>query len=180
MRGCVVPLFLLSSLAACRGEGTAGRAKAEAGEEVLLGRVEILEPADGDTVGPDVRIVLRTEGVVLEPAQGERVPGRGHHHIFVDTEVTPASEPIPRQVEGIVHLGTGASQFTLRGLTPGEHRLIAVLAYGDHVPMERVVTDTVTVRVELTRLCKAPHRPGFVDTPSLERKESTMPKTHPP
>ncbi len=147
MRSYVFLFFLLSGLAACRGDGAADQAKAEAGEEALLGRVEILEPADGDTVGPEARIVFRTEGVVVEPAQGERVPGRGHHHIFVDTEVTPASEPIPKQVEGIVHLGTGASQFTVKGLTPGEHRLIAVLAYGDHVPMERVATDTVTVRV---------------------------------
>ena len=147
MRSCVFPLFLLSGLAACSSEGAADRAKTEAGDEALLGRVEILEPADGDTVGPDVRIVLHTEGVVVEPAQGERVPGRGHHHIFVDAEVTPTSEPIPKQVEGIVHLGTGASQFTVRGRTPGEHRLIAVLAYGDHVPMERVATDTVTVWV---------------------------------
>ena len=87
------------------------------------------------------------EVLVVEPAQGERVAGRGHHHIFVDTEVTPASEPIPKQVKGIIHLGTGASQFTVKGLTPGEHRLIAVLAYGDHVAMERVAADTVRVVV---------------------------------
>ncbi len=147
MRSCIFPLFLLFGLAACRGEGAADRAQAEAGEEALLGRVEIVEPADGDTVGPDARLVLRAEGVVVEPAQGERVAGRGHHHIFVDTEVTPASEPIPKQVKGIIHLGTGASEFTVKELTPGEHRLIAVLAYGDHIAMERVATDTVRVVV---------------------------------
>ncbi len=146
----VAVLFLglvVATLAACGGERAAERATAEAGEEALLGRVEIVEPADGDTVGPEARLVLRAEGVVVEPAQGERVAGRGHHHIFLDTEVTPASEPIPKQVEGIIHLGTGASQFTVKGLTPGEHRLIAVLAYGDHVAMERVAADTVRVVV---------------------------------
>ncbi len=152
MRGTVFPLFLLSTLAACGGERATERATAEAVEEATLGRVEIIEPADGDTVGPDAGVALRAEGVVVEPAQGERVAGRGHYHIFIDTGVTPAGEPIPKQVEGIIHLGTGASEFTVKGLTLGEHRLIAVLAYGDHVPMERVATDTVRVLV----LARAP------------------------
>ncbi|MBI4512920.1 MAG: DUF4399 domain-containing protein [Gemmatimonadetes bacterium] len=139
----VTGLFVLS---ACRRERPAEKPAEEA--PAMLGRATILLPVDGDTVGPDsVRVVLAAEGVIVEPATGERIEGRGHHHIFVDKDVTPDTAAIPKDVEGIIHLGTGASEFTVKGLTPGEHRLIAVLAYGDHVPMERVAYDTLRIYV---------------------------------
>ncbi|MGH7546036.1 MAG: DUF4399 domain-containing protein, partial [Gemmatimonadota bacterium] len=67
---------------------------------------------------------------------------------FVDKEVTPSGDTIPRNVDGIIHLGTGANQFELKSLSPGSHRIIAVLAYGDHVPMPDVAADTVAIFVQ--------------------------------
>lgn len=148
MRARTTLLFVASTLAACAGEEPPERAAEDAaGVGAPLGSVEIIEPSDGDTVAADLRVVLRAQGVVVEAALGERVEGSGHHHIFVDTDVTPWGEPIPKQVEGIIHLGTGASEFTIKELAPGEHRLIAVLAYGDHVAMEGVAADTARVLV---------------------------------
>jgi hypothetical protein len=46
-----------------------------------------------------------------------------------------------------VHLGTGTSEYTVASLAPGRHRIIAVFASGDHVPMPSVARDTVTVIV---------------------------------
>ena len=109
-------------------------------------RAVILQPADGDTVGPDVGVVLGAEGVDVAAADGQRVEGRGHHHLFIDGDVTPADSVIPAGVPGVVHIGTGAGEWTLT-LPPGEHRIIAVLAYGNHVPMEGVASDTVRVVV---------------------------------
>ena len=119
--------------AACGGEPTA--------------RAVILQPADGDTVGPEVRVVLGAEGVEVVAADGQLMAGRGHHHLFIDTDLTPAGAAIPAGVPGIVHIGTGAGESTVSGLAPGEHRIIAVLAYGNHVPMEGVAPDTVRVVV---------------------------------
>lgn len=110
-------------------------------------RAVILQPADGDTVGPDVRVMLQAEGVDVVAADGQQTAGRGHHHLFVDTDLTPAGAAIPAGVPGIVHIGTGAGESTLSGLAPGQHRIIAVLAHGNHVPMEGVATDTVRVVV---------------------------------
>lgn len=107
----------------------------------------MVQPAEGDSVGSEVRVVLRAEGVEVVAADGQRVEGRGHHHLFIDTDPTPPGAVIPAGVPGIVHIGTGAGEWTITGLAPGEHRLIAVLAYGDHVPMEGVATDTVRVVV---------------------------------
>ncbi len=50
-------------------------------------------------------------------------------------------------MEGLKHLGTGASSWTFKNVEPGQHRLIAVLALGDHVPLDPWVTDTVTFTV---------------------------------
>lgn len=110
-------------------------------------RAVIVQPADGDTVGSEVTVVLRGEGVDVVAADGFRVEGRGHHHLFVDAELVPRGAVIPAGVPGVVHIGTGAGEWTLSGLSPGEHRIIAVLAYGDHVPMEGVATDTIRVVV---------------------------------
>lgn len=132
-----LPFFL----AACGGERAAERAAAPPA------RAMIVQPADGDSVGPDVRLTLGAEGVEVVAADGQRVQGRGHHHLFIDTDLTPPGSVIPAGVPGIVHIGTGASEWTVSGLTPGAHRIIAVLAYGDHVPMEGVATDTVRVMV---------------------------------
>jgi len=130
------------ALASCGGD-RGGQQAAQAPAP----RAIILQPASGDTVGPDVRVVLGAEGVEVFAADGQRVEGRGHHHLFIDTEVTPADTAIPAGVPGIVHIGTGAGESTVSGLAPGQHRIIAVLAYGNHVPMEGVGTDTVVVVV---------------------------------
>lgn len=142
---------LLALVAVSCGRGGRGGDEAppaQAGAAPAMGpRAIIVSPADGDTVGPEVRVTLRAEGVHVVPADGMRVLGQGHHHLFVDTDPTPAGLPIPAGVPGIVHIGTGDSAWTLSGLAPGAHRLIAVLAYGDHVPMTGVAPDTVRIVV---------------------------------
>jgi hypothetical protein len=113
---------------------------------VPLAEVEILAPADGDTVPPDFVVRLGVTGQKVVPATGIRVEGEGHHHLFVDADLTPADSIIPK-TEGIHHIGSGADSLLLEGLAPGTHRIIARFAYGDHVPMPGVATDTIWVVV---------------------------------
>lgn len=112
--------------------------------------VTIEQPADGATIpGDSVDVMLSATGVEIVPADGEPTPGRAHHHLFLDADLTSAGEPIPDETEmqGLKHLGTGASSWTFKNVAPGEHRLIAVLARGDHVPLDPWATDTVTFTV---------------------------------
>jgi hypothetical protein len=106
----------------------------------------ILAPANGDTLPPDFVVRLSVTGERVVPATGIRVEGEGHHHRFVDADLTPADSVIPR-TDGIYHLGGGADSLRLQGLAPGRHRIITRFAYGDHVPMADVGTDTVWVVV---------------------------------
>ncbi len=95
-----------------------------------------------------VTVELSAENVDIVPADGTQTPGRAHHHVFVDADLSPAGQPIPAGVEGVFHMGTGDSTLIVQDLPPGRHRLIAVLALGDHVPLDPWVVDTVFVTVE--------------------------------
>ena len=106
----------------------------------------ILSPADGDTVASDALIRLGVTGARAVPADGMRREREGHHHVFVDADLTPADSVIPK-TDGIYHIGSGADTLLVQGLTPGTHRVITRFAYGDHVPMTSVATDTIWVVV---------------------------------
>lgn len=145
------------ALAGCAGDAAEEGAMEEPGvvaeepemaAEPAGARVEIVEPAEGATVpGADVRVVLATEGAQVEAADNRQTPGRGHHHLFIDEEVSSPTEPVPPTSETIIHMGNGAEEFVIPTLAPGPHRVIAVFAYGDHVPNTEVAQDTVNFTV---------------------------------
>lgn len=109
--------------------------------------VTIVSPADGAELdaGP-VLVVMEVENLEIVEA-GVMDAGTGHHHIFLDVDVTPMDEVIPAGVEGIIHKGDGTSVHLLEGVAPGSHRIIAVVADGMHVPLDPPVVDTVTFTV---------------------------------
>jgi hypothetical protein len=108
--------------------------------------VRITEPAEGATVTLPFTIRLEATGVRVVPADGQRTPGEGHHHLFFDVDPTQGESVIPKTNE-IVHLGSGAAEFKVETLAPGPHRIIAVMANGAHIPLTGVATDTVNVTV---------------------------------
>src|SRR2546422_11714613 len=110
-------------------------------------KVKITAPPNGATVSGPVKVTLVATGVEIVPATVER-PGTGHHHLFVDRDVTPANDTIPRGVTGIIHLGRGQTEFVLDSLKPGPHRVIAVVADWRHIPLNPLVADTVTFTVK--------------------------------
>lgn len=108
--------------------------------------VTITSPRNGTTVTGPVTIKLQATGVRIVPATVEQ-PGTAHHHLFVDHDLTWISDTIPRGSPGIIHLGRGQTEFVLDSLTPGRHRVIAVLADWRHIPLNPLVSDTVTFTV---------------------------------
>ena len=105
--------------------------------------VRITSPAKNDSTGPDVTVMLAQTGVTIEKADGKKVETIGHYHLFLDTPPSPDGAPIPPTSKNVVHIGTGDSTYTFKGLAPGQHELIAVIGYGDHTPM---TTQRDTVR----------------------------------
>jgi hypothetical protein len=109
--------------------------------------VTITSPRNGDTVTGPVLIKLAASGVRIVPASVEQA-GTGHHHLFVDHDLTWINDTIPAGSPGILHLGRGQTEFVLDSLKPGPHRVIAVIADWRHVPLNPLVADTVTFTVK--------------------------------
>jgi hypothetical protein len=134
-------MFVFAFAAACGGEKTPAADTSQAAAAVpppaatVSPAVRIVSPAEGDSTGADVTVVLAKENVTIAKADGARLEGTGHHHLFLDTPPSADGLPIPPTSATIVHIGTGDSTYTFKGLAPGAHELIAVIAYGDHVPM---------------------------------------------
>lgn len=140
--------------AACGGdqseaqmESAPAEAPAAAPAAESMASVSILEPNDGATLeGGSVLVRLSAEGVQIVPA-GDTTSGTGHHHLYLDQDLGQPGEMVPTIPGHVVHLGTGASEYTFEDVPAGEHRLIAVVADGMHVPLQPWVTDTVTFTV---------------------------------
>jgi hypothetical protein len=97
---------------------------------------QITSPANGDSVqGPDVMVKMSATGITIEKASGTHVDGVGHFHLFLDSPVSAEDKPIPANTAMVVHIGTGDSTYTFKGVKPGAHELIVVAAGGDHIPM---------------------------------------------
>jgi hypothetical protein len=94
-----------------------------------------------------VHVTLSASGVELAPAAEER-PGTAHHHLFLDVDTGPLDQKIPAGVAGIIHLGRAQTEFHWDSVAPGAHRIIAVLADWQHVPLLPGVTDTVRFVVQ--------------------------------
>ena len=130
--------------------GDAGDQSQEAAPEAEAapapGTVTIVQPADGVELdaGP-VLVVMEASGVEIVSA-GNMEPGTGHHHLIVDADVD-WSLPVPNDPGVHYHMGQAQTEFTLEDLAPGEHRIIAVVADGVHIPLDPPVSDTVTVVV---------------------------------
>lgn len=166
MRHLIVPAVLALAVAsACKKEGTpspdtqqaapaagatTGAATTPAPSTTAApsnGGVTITSPARGATTGKDVTVIMHAQGVTIAKADGKKVDGIGHFHLFLDTIPTPDNAPIPPTSKKIVHIGTGDSTYTFKGLSAGPHTIIAVIGYGDHTPMpDRRDTVNFTVK----------------------------------
>ena len=119
----------------------------EAMSDEPIGTVTIVAPANGsDVTGSTVTVQLEVAGFSIVIA-GDMTPGTGHHHLFLDADVTSATEPIPTVPGSIVHMGDASAEFTFEDVPAGEHRLIAVVADGAHVPLQPFVVDTVVFTI---------------------------------
>ena len=109
--------------------------------------VQIVLPAEGPfEEGSSVMVTLEVSGLTIAPA-GTTDPGTGHHHLMVDRDLPVGGLLIP-SFPGQVHLGQGQLEYEIEGLDAGEHRVIAVVGDGTHIPLDPWVVDTVRFVIE--------------------------------
>jgi Domain of unknown function (DUF4399) len=103
---------------------------------------------DGDAVKNPFKVQFGLSGMGVAPAGIEK-PKTGHHHLLIDTTLTPeqAKEPIPAD-DHHLHFGGGQTETTLT-LSPGRHTLQLVLGDWSHVPFNPpIVSPVITVDVK--------------------------------
>jgi hypothetical protein len=103
---------------------------------------------DGDTVTSPFKVQFGLTGMGIAPAGVER-PNTGHHHLLVDTTLSPEElkQPIAMDAKHL-HFGGGQSEAMVT-LPPGQHRLQLGLGDWSHVPFNPPILSpviTITVR----------------------------------
>jgi hypothetical protein len=148
-----IALGLLTLAVACGGDKTANTdtaavapADTTAAAASTTPAVSIVSPAEGDSTGHDITVVMQGHNVTIAKSDGAKVEGIGHFHVYLDSVPVMDTLPIPPTSANVVHIGTGDSTYTFKGVPAGPHTIIAVLGYGNHVPFG--ATDTVHVVVK--------------------------------
>lgn len=142
MKKALLTLGIPFVMIACAG----GEADSGEASETLPGTVTIVTPTGGALVNGTTVTVQLSSSVQILPA-GDLTAGTGHHHLYLDADLTPADQPVPSIPGSIIHMGDGSSSYVFENVAPGEHRVIAVVADGVHVPLQPWVVDTVTFTV---------------------------------
>lgn len=109
-------------------------------------RVYIVSPQNGATVSSPVRVIFGLEGMGVAPA-GVKKANTGHHHLIIDADLPPATEPVPSD-DNHLHFGGGQTEVTV-DLAPGTHTLQLIMGDHNHVPhVPPVVSEKITITVK--------------------------------
>ena len=138
----VMTLLVLVLFAGCAGQTGGGSTSTSSAGKALA----IVKPATLSNVSSPLQVCMATNGYTVEPAKKGVNPGKGHHHLIVDTDI-PAdlSKPVAKD-DTHIHMGDGSTCKTIN-LAKGQHTITALFAQGNHVPYNPPVTDSVTVNV---------------------------------
>ena len=137
----LMSVFAFVGCVAHSGGGASSAAKASSNKPLT-----ITTPATLSNVSSPLQVCMKTNGYTVEPAKNGVNPGKGHHHLLIDASIpSDLSKPIAKD-SNHVHMGDGSKCKTL-SLSKGQHTITALLAQGNHVPLNPVVSDAVTVTV---------------------------------
>ncbi|MEO7497753.1 MAG: DUF4399 domain-containing protein [Massilia sp.] len=110
-------------------------------------QVYFIWPQDGAVIAHGkfwLRMGLRNMGVA---PKGTALANTGHHHVLIDTELPPMTEPIPND-RNHLHFGAGETEARIE-LPPGKHTLQLLLGDQDHRPHNPpVYSKPITVTVK--------------------------------
>jgi hypothetical protein len=111
-------------------------------------KVYFINLKDGDTVTSPFLIQFGLSGMGIAPA-GVDKPNTGHHHLLVDTTLSPdqLKQPIPMD-DTHRHFGAGQTEAMIT-LPPGKHTLQLVLGDWSHIPhVPPVMSPVINITVK--------------------------------
>ena len=113
-------------------------------KEAPKAKVSFAEPKDGASIKGPVKVVMRVEGMKIQPA-GEVVEGTGHHHILINKDFFPPGQVIPTD-DTHRHWGKGDTEAVL-DLPPGDYKLTLQFADGLHRSYGKDSSATIHIKV---------------------------------
>ena len=140
-RRAFIGLFIAA--AALAASGASAQTPSPAGAAVYF-----INLKDGDTVSGPFKVQFGLSGMGVAPT-GTQTPNTGHHHLIIDTQLSPEQlkEAIPVDPQHR-HFGGGQTETTLT-LPPGQHTLQLVLGDWSHVPhVPPVMSPVIDVTVK--------------------------------
>ena len=138
----VMTLLVLVLFVGCAGQTGGGSTSSSTAGKALA----IVKPATLSNVSSPLQVCMATNGYTVEPAKKGVNPGKGHHHLIIDTDIPEdLSKPVAKD-DTHIHMGDGSTCKTIN-LVKGQHTITALFAQGNHVPYNPPVTDSVTVSV---------------------------------
>jgi hypothetical protein len=110
---------------------------------------------NGDTVTSPFKVVFGLSPNMGVAPSGVEKANVGHHHVLIDTTLSPEEETQPITVdEHHIHFGKGQTE-TMLTLPPGKHTLQLVLGDWTHVPFKpQVKSEVITVTVKAETAAK--------------------------
>ena len=109
-------------------------------------RVYFIWPQDGQVVEKKFWVRMGLSGAGIAPA-GVAYPKTGHHHMIIDVDLPPMTEPIPND-KNHLHFGAGQTE-TVIDLPPGKHTLQLLMGDGNHIPHDPpLVSRKITITVK--------------------------------
>jgi hypothetical protein len=137
-----ITLALVAALAAAGLMAASAQTPSPAGATVYF-----INLKDGQEVKSPFLVQFGLSGMGVAPAGVEK-PNTGHHHLLIDTTLTPEQlkEPVPADAQHR-HFGGGQTEAMIT-LPKGKHTLQLVLGDWSHIPhvppvMSKVITITV-------------------------------------
>ncbi len=108
-------------------------------------QVIITLPESGAEVTNPFKLCMGVKGLILEPADNGTREGFGHHHILFSSLPADLSKPLKRKEA--IHLSKAQTCVKLK-MEPGNHVIIALFSYGNHVPYNPPIMDKVLIKVK--------------------------------
>ena len=139
----VMTLLVLVLFVGCAGQTGGGSTSSSTAGKALA----IVKPATLSNVSSPLQVCMATNGYTVEPAKKGVNPGKGHHHLIIDTDI-PAdlSKPVAKD-DTHIHMGDGSTCKEIK-LASGKHTVRALFAMGNHVPYDPALTTEVTFNVK--------------------------------
>jgi hypothetical protein len=139
-------LFILPALTHAQGNAAQAPAALPRTAAPAGAMVYFISPENGARVTSPVTVRFGLRGMGVAPA-GVTNPNTGHHHLLIDTDLTPDNLPIPND-DKHRHFGAGQTEVELT-LPPGQHTLQLVLGDALHIPHQPPVrSEKITITVQ--------------------------------